>query len=257
MAKNNSTADRFITSIILGVAIVAIAYTGFLTALQAYNYIQAAMSNNTLQKIAGVSNDDPIRSVIGLGTADDKGGQTPGSIAAAQKRVIDFTALKKINPEIVAWIYVPNSRIDYPVAQAKDNEFYLHHDFYGRSSFSGCIFLDKDAEPDFSSMDSPVYGHHMRNKSMFGSLNYFRQAAFRDSHQIAFIYLPDQTIKYQYVQGQLLTGGELPPNTFDFKTLTMVTCEYDQPGDHYMVREKFLTTRAPGEADPADPPATD
>ena len=246
--------DKFIRSVLLGIAIVAVAYAGYLFADIAYDYIQAATSNNEVRSIAGINDADPLTATINLG--DNLGGQTPESIAAAQKRVINFAALKKINPQIIAWIYIPNTRIDYPIAQAKDNSFYLHHDFYGRPSFSGCIFLDKDVKPDFSSHDSPVYGHHMRNKSMFGSLDYFRQASFRNSHQIAFIYLPDQTIKYQFVEGQLLSGTKLPPNTFDFKTLTMVTCEYDQPGDHYMVREKFLTSRPPGQADPNDPPVT-
>jgi len=244
--------DKFIRSVLLGVAIVAVAYAGVLFANIAY-YIQAATSNNALRQIAGQTDSDSLTQTIGLGTSTDKGGQTAESIAAAQKRVVDFAALKKINPEIIAWIYIPNTRIDYPIAQAKDNSFYLHHDFYGRPSFSGCIFLDKDANPDFTSHDSPVYGHHMRNKSMFGSLDYFRQANFRNSHQIIFIYLPDKTIKYQFVQGLLLTETTLPPNNFSFNTLSLVTCEYDQPGDHYMVRAKPLTTLAPGESDPNDP----
>ncbi|MCL2655428.1 MAG: class B sortase [Coriobacteriia bacterium] len=245
--------NKFLWSVAFGIALAAIAFAGYYFANYAYDYIQASMSNNTLRRIADVGTGDSILQTVGLGKAGDEGGQTAESIAAAQKRVIDFTALKKINPEIVAWLYIPNSRIDYPIAQAKDNDYYLHHDFYRRSSFSGCVFLDKDYPADFSGHDSPVYGHHMRNKSMFGSLDYFRQASFRDSHQIAFVYLPDKTIKYQFVQGQLLTGTTLPLSTFDFKTLTMVTCEYDHPGDHYMVREKFLTSRAPGESDPNDP----
>lgn len=246
--------DKFIRSVLLGIAIVAVAYAGYLFADIAYNYIQAATSNNAVRELAGIKDADSLTATIGL--ANSQGGQTPESIAAAQKRVINFDALQKINPQIIAWLYIPNTRIDYPVAQAKDNVFYLHHDFYGRPSFSGCLFLDKDYKPDFTSHDSPVYGHHMRNKSMFGSLDYFRQTSFKNAHQIAFVYLPGKTLKYQFVEGQLLTGTKLPPNTYDFDTLTMVTCEYDQPGDHYMVREKLLSTRPTGQADPNDPSTT-
>ncbi len=247
--------EKFLRSVLLGIAIAAIAYSGFLVALQAYNYIQYAMSNNVVRTLAGHTENDSLLQTIGLGNVNNTDGQTPESIAAAQKRIIDFAALQKINPQIIAWVSIPNSRIDYPIAQAKDNVFYLHHDFYGRSSFSGCVFLDKDAKPDFTSNDSPIYGHHMRNGSMFGTLEYFREAAFRDSHQIAFVYLPDRTIKYQFVEGQLLGGTELPPNTHDFDVLSLVTCAYDPGTNHYMVREKVLTSRAPGEADPNDPPA--
>ena len=248
--------DKFFRSLLFGLALAALAYAGFLFANMAYNYIQAALSYDNVRTLAGSGKNDTLRQIVGLGKSTDDGAQTPESIAAAQVRIIDFATLQKNNPEIVAWLYVPNSRIDYPVAQAKDNAYYLTHDFYRRQSSSGCLFLDKDVAPDFSDHDSPVYGHHMRNKSMFGSLDYFRQTAFQRTHQIAFVYLPNKTIKYQFVEGRLLTEKTLPPNVFDFDTLTMVTCEYDHPGDHYMVREKFLDARKPGERNPNDPVAS-
>jgi len=248
--------NKFLSSVVLGIAIAAIAYAGYLLGNIAYDYIQPSVSNATVRALVGDKNNDSFWQVIGISKSTDDGNQTPESIAAGQTRIIDFKTLQANNPEIVAWIYIPNSRINYPIAQAKDNSYYLHHDFYRRVSSSGCIFLDKDVKPDFTDHDSPVYGHHMRNKSMFGSLDYFRQAAFRDTHQIAFIYLPGKTLKYQFVQGQLITGKDLPPSNFDFNTMTMVTCEYDHPGDHYMVREKLLDSRAPGESNPNDPGAS-
>jgi SrtB family sortase len=245
---------KFIYSLVLGISIAAIAYVGFFFANTAYNYIQAASGYDSVRSLAGEdSNKDALAQVVGLGEAGDQGGQTSDSIAAAQVRVIDFARLQKENPDVVAWLYIPNSRIDYPVTQTKDNSYYLYYDFYKRKSFAGCLFLDKDANADFTSHDSPVYGHHMRNKSMFGSLNYFRQAAFRSNHQIAFVYLPDRTIKYQFVEGKLLRGKTLPENTYTFDTLTMVTCEYDHVDDHYMVREKILDSREPGQPNPNDP----
>jgi hypothetical protein len=230
----------------MGLAIALIAWAGFLVANLAYNYVQAAMSNNNVRMLAGGNGKESLLQAVGIRSAND-GGQTPESIAAAQRRVIDFATLQKNNPEIVAWLFIPNTSIDYPVAHTNNNDFYLHHDFYGRYSFSGCLFLDKDHKPDFTGHDSAVYGHSMANGSMFGTLERFRQASFASSHQIAFIYLPNTTLKYQFVTGELIPpNGTLPDNTFDFKTLSLLTCAYDQPGDHYMARFKFLTSTPPG-----------
>ncbi|MCL2324284.1 MAG: class B sortase [Actinomycetia bacterium] len=237
--------DKFIRSALLGIAIALIAYSGFLAGLQAYNYVQAALSNNKVRMLAGNGGKDSLLQAIGIRSAGD--GQTPASIAAAQKRIIDFETLQKNNPEIVAWLFIPNTRIDYPIAHTDNNEFYLHHDFFGRYSFSGCLFLDKEDKPDFTNPDSAVYGHSMANGSMFGTLEYFRRPAFRDSHQIAFVYLPDKTLKYQFVAGELIPpNGKRLKNTFDFTTLSLYTCAYDQVGDHYMARFKLLSSTPPG-----------
>ena len=69
---------------------------------------------------------------------------------------VDFASLKKINREIVGWIYIPDTGIDYPIVQAKDNTKYLHRTFRGKDSYVGAIFLDALCEPDFSSFNSII-----------------------------------------------------------------------------------------------------
>lgn len=66
-----------------------------------------------------------------------------------KERSIDFERLHKINPDIVAWIEVPGTNIDYPVVQGKDNEEYMHHTFRKNYNFAGCIFLDSHCHQDF------------------------------------------------------------------------------------------------------------
>ncbi|MCR5746621.1 MAG: class B sortase [Lachnospiraceae bacterium] len=84
--------------------------------------------------------------------------------------VIDHEALKKTNPDYLGWLYVPCLEISYPVVQGEDNDYYLHHTFEDTENISGCIFIDAKCEPDMSSYNTFVYGHNMKNGSMFGSL---------------------------------------------------------------------------------------
>lgn len=73
---------------------------------------------------------------------------------------VDFAALTEINPDIVAWIYIEGTEINYPVVQGIDNQYYLKHLFNGKWNSSGCIFLDSRNTPDFSDRRSIIYGHH-------------------------------------------------------------------------------------------------
>lgn len=106
---------------------------------------------------------------------------------------INWEKLQKINPDIVAWIYVKGTNIDYPVVQGKTNQSYLHTNFKGQYTYGGCIFLDCKDKKDFSFNDNNVfYGHHMRNGSMFADLVKFREEKFAKKHEIT-LYTPDKT----------------------------------------------------------------
>lgn len=105
---------------------------------------------------------------------------------------INWEKLQKINPDIVAWIYVKKTNIDYPVVQGKTNQSYLHTNFKGQYTYGGCIFLDSKDKKDVSSNDNNVfYGHHMRNGSMFADLVKFREEKFAQKHEIT-LYTPDK-----------------------------------------------------------------
>ena len=85
--------------------------------------------------------------------------------------------LIKINEDYKMWIEVPNTNINYPVVQGEDNDFYLNHDFNKKESSSGAIFIDykNNIEKDKNII---IYGHNMRNKSMFQNLMKFKDEAF-------------------------------------------------------------------------------
>lgn len=107
---------------------------------------------------------------------------------------IDWDRLKKINPDIIAWIRVPGTKIDYPVLQCSEWNEYLHKNYKGEESYPGSIFIQPECPADFSGSHSILYGHNMRNLSMFGSLHQFEKEAFYRKNNKVYLYQPDQTI---------------------------------------------------------------
>lgn len=98
--------------------------------------------------------------------------------------------LREQNPDIVGWITVPYTNIDYPVVQAKDNDCYLRRDLDGNYALAGTVFMDYRSPGDGSGY-SILYGHNMKSDSMFGTLKRFEDRAFFDSHPGGHILLED------------------------------------------------------------------
>ena len=108
---------------------------------------------------------------------------------------IDFESLWEENPDTVAWITIPDTQIDYPIVYyAADNEKYPHEDFYGNESVYGTIYLDSGSEPDFSGWNNPIYGHHMRDGSMFKDVTRYKEEQYFKDHQYFTIYTPEREI---------------------------------------------------------------
>lgn len=101
------------------------------------------------------------------------------------KPELGFAELKAINEDVIAWINVDGTNIDYPVLQGKDNMEYVNKDVYGDFAFSGAIFMDYRNSNDFTDEYSLLYGHHMDKGAMFGDLKKFYDKGFFDSHKTA------------------------------------------------------------------------
>ena len=110
---------------------------------------------------------------------------------------IDFESLLAINQETIAWIHFETMEINYPIVQGTDDDYYLHHGFYKEENKCGCIFMDTEASPDFSSDHSFLYGHNMKNKSMFAKLNDYAEESFFQENKTFLIYTPTETRRYE------------------------------------------------------------
>lgn len=108
--------------------------------------------------------------------------QESAKAATSEKQELlqmDASVYREINTDYVAYLYIPDTEIEYPVVQ-RNNSYYLNHNFYGEKNAHGTIFLDENCSPD-----APVlllHGHHMKDGTMFGSLKQYRDKAFRQAH---------------------------------------------------------------------------
>lgn len=160
----------------------------------------------------------------------------------------DWNALKKRNPDIYAWLHVSGTQIDYPVVQSTDKEegYYLNHDIDNEATIYGAIYTEPINKKDFTDSLTVVYGHNMRDGSMFGSLKNFEDAVFFQKHDKIIVYLDSEEVltyqivaSYQYPDDHLLS-------VFNFNTMED-TAEYfkkipsfvEENGGNYRERERL------------------
>lgn len=112
---------------------------------------------------------------------------------------LDWESIKATNPDIYAWLYVPDTDVDYPVLQhPEDDTFYLLHNLDGSEGRPGCIYSEKEYNhKDFDDSVTVLYGHNMRNGTMFRSLHNFEEEEFFSRERFIYIYTPDGNYAYE------------------------------------------------------------
>ena len=106
------------------------------------------------------------------------------SMSQAEERpaILDkYSALHRENKDLAGWLAIEGMKIDYPVMQCEDDEYYLHHDFYGEESKYGCLYVKAQADLD-AGTNFIIYGHNMKDGSMFGDLDLYLQESFYKEH---------------------------------------------------------------------------
>lgn len=127
------------------------------------------------------------------------------------ENTIDFTKLWERNEDIYAWITIPGTQVDYPVLQhPTDDAYYLNHTLEGASSLPGSIYSEKMHPKDFSAAQTVLYGHNMKNGSMFGSLHEYEDAAFFEEHPYVYVHLPKRTLVYRIFAAVQFSDAYLP-----------------------------------------------
>jgi len=113
---------------------------------------------------------------------------------------IDFEYWKSVNPDVIGYIKVPGTNIDYPILyDAEDNLRYLHESIDGEQTVHGSIYLDQLAHPDFTGKNNLIYGHHMKDGSMFKDVVKYKDEKYLKKHKTVYIYLPDREIKLRAI----------------------------------------------------------
>lgn len=133
---------------------------------------------------------------------------------------IDFAALQEeVNPDIYSWILIPDTPINYPVVQhPDDNTHYMDYNLDGSRGYPGCIYTENYNSKDWEDVNTILYGHNMRNGSMFSSLNSFADPDFFKEHTYVYIYSPDAVRVYQVFAA------------YEFSDLhLMAACDWNDP----------------------------
>ena len=113
------------------------------------------------------------------------------------KNPIDFTHLLSVNSDIVGWLRIRALDISYPVVQGEDNDYYLHRTFEKTDNFAGCLFVNSYNMGDFTDQNTIIYGHNMKNGSMFGKLKNFNDPEVFQKSRYFWIFTPDFIYQYR------------------------------------------------------------
>lgn len=169
-------------------------------------------------------------------------GEADGGIAAEEvvepvniPEQMDFTPLQQISGDVKAWIFSPNTRINNVIAQGQDNEYYLHRLLNGTEAKAGTLFLDYHNQGDFSDWNTIVYGHHMKNGSMFASLVNYQSQDYYEEHPVMYLYLPGYRYRLDLIAGYT-TGTE-----DRIYTIPGTSVEKQQLAEYAMEKSDFLT----------------
>lgn len=118
-----------------------------------------------------------------------------------QYPAVDFESLLAINEDVVGWIYIEDTQINYPIVQGSDNRHYVSTMADGQDNAAGSIFMDYRNTPDFSDKHTVIYGHNMRNGSMFADVVKYKDPEFFAAHPVGMIMTPGGNFRFEVIAG--------------------------------------------------------
>lgn len=114
-----------------------------------------------------------------------------------QLQQLNIPALQEQNPQVIGWIRIPGTPVDYPLLQGEDNQFYLEHDWKGDPAYVGSIFLEYQNSPGLMDYNTVVYGHNMLSGAMFGTLHKYQSEAYREAHPYIYLVTGAGVLRYE------------------------------------------------------------
>lgn len=174
---------------------------------------------------------------------------------------VDFDKLKAENADVVGWLYCKGTPINYPIVKGKDNSEYLHKLIDGTHNFSGTLFVDYRNTGNFTDPNTIIYGHAMKNGSMFGMLSHYKKADYYKEHPYMWLLTPNGNYRLDLIAGyttpstsmiySAMDSGQVAAalyqakskSTFDSgidtttvsKIVTLSTCSYEYEEARYVV----------------------
>ncbi len=135
---------------------------------------------------------------------------------------VDFDALRQRNGDVVAWLYCPDTVINYAVVQTDDNMFYLHKDIDGNYSSYGTLFVECLCQKGFNNTNNIIYGHHMNDGKMFAKLVNYAKQDYYNQHPVFYLNTPDMNYRVELFSGYIT---DMNSHTYD---ISFATAEENQ-----------------------------
>ena len=237
-----------------------------------YNYFIDEKLNNEIQSYAPTISDVYLSEDSSQSSSNEVGGNNnPNEVEGDNKTISENQEeLKSINNNYEMWIEIPNTKINYPIVQGKDNEYYLKHNFKNESNMSGTIFVDCNNNID-EDKNIIIYGHNMRNGTMFNNITKFKEESFFNNnnntiniirnntlyqYEIFSVYVEDESkvsLDIEFADDEAFVNYALNESeksmynkditiTEEDKIITLVTCSYEYTGARTILVGKLKNT---------------
>lgn len=219
------------------------------SAYKIYNYIMEEKANKELNDKLVEKSISIVNNNFNSENAEDKD-KLPIDV--------DFLTLKKECDDIVGWIYIPDTPINYPVVQSENNQYYVRRLIDGSYNYAGTIFMDFRNDSDLNDKNTVIYGHNLKNDKMFGTLEKYKEQEYYNNHKIMYYFTSGKKYKVELFAGCDITidsniynlptaknNYEAFKENSDFKNdviltnedkiITLSTCSYKHDGARYII----------------------
>lgn len=205
-AKKEFNIYKLLTFLLAAILVVVLAimlYNWYVTSSAEKQFENLATQVNRLQNQANSGREDSAGEDSQMpetqsGTDEPTEEPQPQWEQLAPQKNLEWDEICKVNADIYAWICIPGTEIDYPILQhPTDDSYYLNYNMSGTRGYPGCIYTERLNRKDFTDFNTVVYGHNMRNNSMFSTLHYFEDRDFFDACPYVYIYTGDRVLVYE------------------------------------------------------------
>lgn len=213
MSKGKGNIKKLISAVLVIVLLVCV----ILLTFRAVHQKKAEAVYESMRETAVSAEREEAETTEGINSTED------GAVNAYEGLPdVDFDVLREINTDVCAWICVPGTQVDYPVlrreeAQNPYDDYYLQHTVEQAAGLPGSIYMEPCNAADFSDANTVLYGHNMKNGTMFGSLHEFEKDTFFDEHEYVYVVTPEKTFVYRIYAAVTYGNLHIMAN-YDFDT---------------------------------------
>ena len=277
--KYTEKPGKIKTFVLIALAALILATGSFFLIKTVYSYIDGITEANNLKSLYEIGQETAASStpqtVMETLVPDDskESNNAPmenNSVVKPEEKTIlpVYNELLKVNKEVIGWIKVEGTRIDYPMLQHDDNEYYLHTSIENKKSKRGCIYIDYRNNSELTDKNTLIYAHNMKDGSMFKDLVQYKKKSFFDSHslinidnlyeegvwEVFSVYIVDadkETIEIDYSEeGSFMKAIDSFKDRSMFETdvvisnddriVTLVTCSYETRNARTIVHARYM-----------------